>query len=284
MVLVTQLAGIVQVNVALTADPSDASVAVLRTAWLVFMLPHSIITVSIATPYFTRMSASARDGRIRAVRGDLSTSLRTTGMLVTGAAAALAAAALPFAAFFANTDREVTGIAGVLLAYLPGLVPFSVLFLVQRVFYALGDTRTPFLLQLVQSGLFVIGALLALAAPSAWVAAGIALVTSVAGTAQSVAALLVLRGRLGGIDGRRVLRRFGTYALATIPAAAAGLGVLALLGGFTVDGFALSGRAPAVLAVGLVSLASVVVYVGGLAALRVPELRALLPSRRDPRS
>ena len=59
---------------------------------------------------------------------------------ITGLAAALAAAAIPFAAFFSNTPREVVGISAVLLAYLIGLVPFSALFLVQRTFYALGDT------------------------------------------------------------------------------------------------------------------------------------------------
>ena len=68
MILVTQLAGIVQSKVAFTAGADDASVAVLRIAWLIFMLPHSIVAVSIATPYFTRMSADARDGDLAAVR------------------------------------------------------------------------------------------------------------------------------------------------------------------------------------------------------------------------
>jgi putative peptidoglycan lipid II flippase len=274
MILVTQLAGIVQTNVALTADASDASIAVLRTTWLIFMLPHSIVAVSIATPYFTRMSGAARDGDLDAVRTDLSSSMRTIGLLVTGAAVALAAAALPFAAFFANSDREITGIGSVLLAYLVGLVPFSALFVIQRAFYALGDTRTPFLLQLVQSGLFVVGALALLAAPSPLIAVGIALVTSLAGTVQAVAAALVLRRRLGGMDGRRLLRRYGAFALATVPAGAAGLGMLRLLGGLD-DGFALSGPAPAFAAVLAISAVTGLVYLAVLALVRVPEVREL---------
>ncbi|CAN5227014.1 hypothetical protein BH11ACT3_BH11ACT3_04960 [soil metagenome] len=278
MILVTQLAGIVQSNVAFTAGAGDASVAVLRTAWLIFMLPHSIVAVSIATPYFTRMSADARDGDLAAVRAGLSSSLRTIGLLVTGSAAALAAAALPFAAVFANSPREVVGIGGVLLAYLLGLVPFSVLFLTQRGYYALGDTRTPFLFQLVQSGLFVIGALLVwMLAADAWVAAGIALVTSLAGTAQAIVAVLLLRRRLGGTGGRRVLRRFGVYLLATLPAAAAGLGVLALLGGLPADGdgFAVAGRPQGIVSVLIVGAASLLVYLAFLAIARVPEVREL---------
>ncbi|MEO8094539.1 MAG: murein biosynthesis integral membrane protein MurJ [Pseudolysinimonas sp.] len=276
MIVVTQLAGIVQSKVAFTAGAEDASVAVLRIAWLIFILPHSIVAVSIATPYFTRMSAGARDGNLAAVRSDLSASLRTIGLLVAGSAAALAAAALPFAAVFSNAPNEVIGIGGVLLAFLIGLVPFSVVFVLQRAYYALGDTRTPFLFQLVQSALFVTGALVVAAlAPGPQVAAGIALVTSLAGTAQAVVAAVLLRRRLGGVGGRRLVRRFGAYLLATAPAAAAGVGILWLLGGLPADGggFAVSGRIPGVVSVILIGAVSFGVYLGVLALARVPEVR-----------
>jgi putative peptidoglycan lipid II flippase len=278
MIVVTQLAGIVQSKVAFTAGAEDASVAVLRIAWLIFILPHSIVAVSIATPYFTRMSAAARDGDLAAVRADLSSSLRIIGLLVAGAAAALAAAALPFAAVFANAPHEVIGIGGVLLAFLIGLVPFSAVFVMQRAYYALGDTRTPFLFQLVQSALFVTGALLvAVVAPGPLVAAGIALVTSLAGTAQALVAALLLRRRLGGVGGARLTRRFGAYLLATLPAAAVGIGILWLLGGLPADGggFAVSGRVQGVLSVILIGAVTFGVYLGALALARVPEVRDL---------
>jgi putative peptidoglycan lipid II flippase len=276
MILVTQLAGIVQSKVAFLAGADDASVAVLRIAWLIFMLPHSIIAVSIATPYFTRMSGAARDGDLASVRADLSASLRSIGLLVTGSAAALAAAALPFAAVFSNAPREVVGIGGVLLAYLIGLVPFSAVFLMQRAYYALGDTRTPFIFQVVQSVLFVGGALgVAAFASQSTIAAGIALVTSAAGTVQAIVAAVLLRRRLGGVGGARVLRRYGTYLLATIPAAAAGVGILWLLGGLPGDGggFAVSGRVPGIVSVIAIGAVSFGVYLGVLAVARVPEVR-----------
>jgi putative peptidoglycan lipid II flippase len=278
MIVVTQLAGIVQSKVAFTAGADDASVAVLRIAWLIFMLPHSIVAVSIATPYFTRMSGHARDADLPAVRADLSASLRTIGLLVAGAAAALAAAALPFAAVFSNAPREVVGIGGVLLAFLIGLVPFSMVFVMQRAYYALGDTRTPFLFQLVQSALFVTGALVVgIVAPGPLVAAGIALVTSIAGTAQAVVAALLLRRRLGGVGGRRLTQRFGAYLAATAPAAAAGIGVLWMLGGLPADGggFAVSGTMQGVASVILIGAVSFGVYLGVLALARVPEVREL---------
>ena len=288
MILITQLAGIVQSQVAQSAGEHDPSAAVLRTSWLIFMLPHSVVAVSIATPYFTRMSAHARDGQLSAVRDDLSTSLRTIILLIAGAAVALAASAIPFAAFFAHDTRETVGISGVLLAYLVGLVPFSTTFLVQRTFYALGDTRTPFLVQLVQSGLFVGGALtvLLLRLPPSAIGAGIAIVTSLAGTVQAVVMIALLRRRLGGIDGRLLLRRFTLYALAMIPAAVVGVLVLWGLGGLAplglpTIGFALANKVTQLVSVVIIGGATIAVYFGVLALARVPEWADLVrPLRR----
>jgi putative peptidoglycan lipid II flippase len=192
-----------------------------------------------------------------------------------GCAAALIAAAVPFAAFFARNQQELFGISTVLLAYLVGLVPFSVLFLLQRGFYALGDTRTPFFLQLAQSILFVIGALAAAYLPQTVIAVGIAGATSLAGTVQAIVAMLVLRRRLGGIDGRRVVRRYAQFFLAGLPALTAGVGVLALLGGIGGDGFALSGPAANLLSVATIGTVSLLVYLGVLMVIRVPELKEL---------
>ena len=279
MVVVIQITNLVQTNVASTTDPDDASLAVLRVTWLIFMLSHSIIAISIATPYFTRMAAAVRDADIPALRADLSASLRSIAMLVAAAGAALVAAAIPFARFFAVDDSEARVIAIVLLAFLVGLVPFSTLYVVQRAFYALGDTRTPFVLQVVQGVLFIGGALALLAAPSAWIAAGIGVVTSLSVIVQAVAGAVVLRRRLGG-GGRRIVRRFGVFALATIPAAAAGVGILALLGGFDPEGFATADRFEGIVTTAAVGATAILVFFAALAASRAPELRGVLASIR----
>lgn len=279
MVLVVQLTNFVQTNVAATADESEASLAVLRVAWLIFMLSHSIIAISIATPYFTRMATAVRDADIPALRADLSASLRTIGMLVTAAGAALAAAAVAFGRFFADTDGEARVIGVVLIGFLVGLVPFSTFYVVLRAFYALGDTRTAFFLQIVQAVLFIAGALALLAAPSEWIAAGIGLVTSLSVIVQAVAGAVVLRRRLGG-GGGGIVRRFGVFALASIPGAAAGIGVFALLGGFAAGGFATAGRFEGLVTTALVGLAGILVFVLVLVATRAPELRGVLSSIR----
>jgi putative peptidoglycan lipid II flippase len=270
MIIVTQLAGIVQSNVATLAGSGDAaSNTVLRYSWLIFMLPHSIVTVSLATAYFTRMSTHAHEGALDKVRTDVSSSLRSIGLFMVFASLGLVALAYPMAAVF-NPD-SVPQMGNVLVAYLPGLVAFSVLFVLQRVFYALEDTRTPFFLQVVQSGLFVVLALICARLPVEWIAVGIAASTTIAGSAQTLAALIVLRRRLGGVDGRRVLRRYVQFVVAAIVAAGIGVAVLTALGAFS-GGFAVDTRAGAILSMLLVGTLMAGIYGGVLALMRSPEL------------
>ena len=62
MVLAGQLAGLVQTRIVGEASGSGASVFAMQNAWLIFMLPYSIIVLSIGTPYFTQLSEHAVGG------------------------------------------------------------------------------------------------------------------------------------------------------------------------------------------------------------------------------
>jgi len=284
MIVITQLTIVVQNRVASLAGPTDPSIAVLNVAWLLFMLPHSILALSVSTPFFTRMSASASAGDLGSFRDDLSSSLRTILLLVVGGGAAVGAAAIPLAAFFKPDPATIVGISSVLLAYLIGLVPFSAMFVLQRAFFALADTRTPFFIQLVQ-GATAVGALTFVAfviAPSRPDAVGVAVAacTSLASLVQVIVLAIVLRKRLRGIDGGRVLVRLALFLAAAVVAILAGVGVLALLGGFD-SGFAVTDQLSAFVSVVLVGGTVLVVYALALLAVRVPEARAgLSPLRR----
>ena len=272
MVLVTQLAGIVQSNVAsLAAAGGEPSLAVLRFSWLIFMLPHSVVTVSLATAYFTRMSQHARDGDIDAVRADVSESLRRILMIMVLATVGLLVVAGPFARLFGGSPDVVDGMARVIAAFVMGLIPFTVLFVVQRVFYSLNDTRTPFFIQLAQSGLFVAGSLVVATMPTETIAVGLALVTSLAGTAQTIIGILLLRARLGRLDGRHILRQLGKFSLAAVPASVAGVLVGWPLGVFAVDGAARANEWAAGGVMLLIGIVMSLVYALALRALRIRE-------------
>jgi len=273
MIIITQLTGLLQSKIATLAGANDPSLAVLNITWLLFVLPHSILTLSIATPYFTRMSAYAHQGDFGRLRGDLSSSLRTIMLLVTGAGAAIGVAALPFGAFFGKNDAEIVGISSVLVAYLVGLVPFSTMFVLQRTFFALGDTRTPFLIQIVQALAFTAGAVaIVLWAPPHLIAVCIALVTAFASTVQALTLAVLLRRRIGGLDARRILQRLVVFLAAAVVAVLVGVGMLWLLGGFT-GGFAVANPGSAFVSIAVVGLTVLTVYGLSLLLARVPELR-----------
>ncbi|MEZ7976054.1 MAG: lipid II flippase MurJ [Pontimonas sp.] len=285
MIVVAQLAGIVQANVASLAAGSDSpSLAILRFSWLVFMLPHSVVAVSLATAYFTRMSAHARDGKREALASDIEASLTRIGVFMVLACVGVITVAVPFARQFGTNHSAVTDMALVIMLYAVGLVPFSVLFVIQRVFYALEDTRTPFLLQVSQSLVFVALALVVATFSTGTIAFGLALSASIAGLVQTVLALVVMARKLGGFSFRSLLRSYLTFALAALPAALAGVSVLIAFGGATIDATVTS-SAPAAVGVGaLITVAMVVVYFLTLMLLREGEVRNFVATLRARRA
>ncbi|MBM7832461.1 putative peptidoglycan lipid II flippase [Agromyces cerinus] len=275
MLLLTTFAGIVETGVSGdAADTGDPSVAALNNAWLIFMLPHSVITVSIATAYFTRLSEHAAAADTDRVRADLSSALRGIGSIIVIAAAVIMVVAYPFGAVYGLGDLEsIAAFGNIVIAYLIGLIGFSALFVVQRTFYALNDTRTPFFFTLFQVVLFTGGALYAGTLPTSQIAVAIALTTTIAGTAQLVLAALLLRRKLRGIDLRHVLASYLRYLAAAVVPVAVGIGILVLLGGTTEGGFALATRAGAIVSMIVIGTAMSLLYFATLWFARVPEFR-----------
>lgn len=277
MALTSLGAGLVQTQILTEASGRGASVATFQYAWLIFMLPYSIIVLSIGTPYFTQISEHAAAGRHAEVRADIAQSIRTLLFFIAVAVAAVAAAAIPASRVFTNQASHAEEAALVLLAFLVCLVPLTILFIVQRTFYAYGDTRTPFWFTLFQCALVVVTALVAqwlLAAEIIEVtmlAAAIAMGQSIASTLQMIVASWLLHRKIGGLQIRTWMTAVVRYAVAAVPAGFAGWGVFLLLGGPT--GWTTSDKIQGAIGTCIIGLAVVVVYIGILAVLRAPELK-----------
>jgi putative peptidoglycan lipid II flippase len=278
MLLLTQVAGLVETNVSALASGAGASVFALQTAWLVFMLPHSVITVSLATAYFTRMSSHAAQKKLGDLASDADESIRRILLFMTWAMVALISAAMPFSTLFSTDFTSVTQLGWVIIATVVGLPAFSILFLVQRVFYALGDGRTPFLITLYQAVLFSGLVLMCAWLPRDVLAVGVASTLSVVGVSQTLLALILLRRRLEGFHLRPLIPALWRATLAGGVALAVGLATAQLLGAFSSGGFAVLNPGTGVLSTIGIGLAVTVVFVGVLRLLKTPELRDLLPA------
>ncbi len=265
---------------------SGASIFAMQNAWLIFMLPYSVIVLSIGTPYFTQLSEHAAAGRDDEVRGDIGRSIRTLGLFIVIATAALAVAAVPASRIFTNSRDDAVAAAVVLLCFLVSLVPLAVLFVIQRTFYAYNDTRTPFFFTLLQCTLVIVTALIASwTLPLELLAAGVALGQSLSSIVQVIIATWLLQRRLGGLRVGSWMLSLGRFALAAFPQPAPGWLTFLLLGG--VDGWTVSDKLLGAVGAAIIGAVSLVVYAGFLALLRAPELgpamalaRRLLPGGR----
>ena len=281
MILLVQIAGVVQANVAtLATSEGQPGLAVLRFSWLLFMVPHSVITVSLATAYFTRMSGHASRGDSDAVTVDVTASLRRIGALMVLAAAGLATLSVPFAALFGGDESTIVAMGVVISAYALGLVSFSLVFVVQRVFYSLDDTRTPFLFQIVHTAVFIALVLATSQLSSNQLAAGIALSASVASTAQLLTALWLLRRKLPGLQVGKILARLLGFVGASAPAVIVGVAMVAGAGSLSVPGLEMTSIGFALLTIVVVGAVMTLMYVGLLLLLRSSDIREILQAIR----
>ncbi len=268
------------VNTILASGLAAGSLAALNYAWLLMLLPQGVFAQAVATAAFPTFSAQAARGERAAMRSTLSATLRAVLYLTVPAAVGLIVLRLPLVQLLfqrgAFTDASTQKVAWALALYALGLPAHSVVEITVRAFYAQHDTKTPVAVGVAAMGLNVILSLAFLAAFGAlgWPPhGGLALSNSLATTAEMAALLLLLRRRLGGLEGRRLagsLLRIG-------PAAAAMGGVAWAVAA------CLAGESPW-LAGGLAVAAAVAVYGGLSLAVGAPEPRAvwalLRPGRR----
>jgi putative peptidoglycan lipid II flippase len=210
---------------------------IYASAFILFQLPHAIFAVSIFTALLPAMSGRWADDDPTGVRTLFSRGLRDTAVVIIPAALGYVVLALPIVRLLlqhGNADAaDSEAIARTLQAFAIGLPFFSAFQLSTRTFYAMQDTRTPALVN-VAAAIVNIAADLAYVFWFGWSVPGLALGHATSYAFATAVCLIVLRHRLGGIDGRRVVRTVIKVVPASVAAAGAALlaseGMQALLG------------------------------------------------------
>jgi putative peptidoglycan lipid II flippase len=237
-VLINQVTLLVIIRIANTvaaegavSGGAEAGYAAYQNAYLLFILPHGIATVSVATALLPRISRHAADHRLDLLKGDLTAGLRLASVV-------LVPSSVFFVLFGIAIGPALYGFAngafiGALLAvFALGLVPFSSFYILHRAFYAQEDTRAVALLGLAVNAVNVTASLLfSSLLPSAKVL-GLALGSSLSYTVGLWLSRRVLSRRIGSLHDaatRRTYRRiFVASVLAALPAAAVEVGLILL--------------------------------------------------------
>lgn len=261
----------------LTAAATLPGNAVLEVASQLYLLPHSIIALSLATVLFNRMTRASQDGNRAELRDALSHGLRTMAVATVFGALALFALAGPLGMFFSGGEPSDGVMLAQTLTLLALSTPFmSANFMMSRVFYANEDARTPFYVQLLLAVVYVVGAFAIQFLPVGQIIYAIAGLYTLGNILSVVISVWFLRRLLGHLDGPRIANSYIRMGYAALGSAIAGALALWLLGSYRADGFAWSSRPASLVTVVVVGPVMLVAYLFLLKVFRVSELRDLL--------
>ncbi len=237
------------------------------------MVPHSIATVSLATATLPRLSRMAADGDLRAVGRQVADTTRTALALVVPFALLLPAIALPLANVvwgYAAASSTYGDFATSMTLFAPGLVFFTVHYLMLRGFYALERTRTVFWVQCL---IALVNITLALAVTRAVgpqdTAPGLVVAYGGSYAVGAVASYLLLRRVVGGLDTRRTVRFAVRLLIAATLAGGAAWGWRRLLEQVWATG---DGKGQAVVLLATTGTLDLVVLLLAARAMRITEV------------
>ena len=260
------------VNTLIASYMMEGSIAGIYWGFTLMLFPQAIIAQSVATAALPTLSAQYALGKSDDLRASLATSLRGILLLAIPASLGLILLRQPIVALMLQygnfTEASTQLISWALLWYSAGLVGHCIVEILARAFYAMHDTKTPVIVGSVAMGLNVIMSVLL----SRWFASlgwmphgGLALANSIATGLEAAGLLVLMRRRLGGLEGSRVLKGTGQAILATIA-------MTLLLWSW----LALTTNRPAWLIGGGGVILGGIIYGLCILALKVPEVQSVL--------
>jgi putative peptidoglycan lipid II flippase len=250
------------------AGAQQGAYAAYQIAFIFFQLPHAIFSVSIMTALLPSLAQDwVRKDRAD-FRRDLARGIRASAFVVIPAAAGYVALAEPIVRLLIEhgvaTSASTELVAGVLQFFALGLFQFSAFMLFLRAFYAMQDTRTPAVINVFAVG---VNTAANLALFPALGVRGLALGHALAYTFAATVAFLVLRRRLGGIEGRDLAR-----GMAKVLAAAALTGAAAWAGSRLIfETLGADTLIEQIVQVGVGVLAGLILFLGAAVLFRMEE-------------
>jgi putative peptidoglycan lipid II flippase len=212
--------GVFQLTLLVTTNLASrlghGSVSALEWGWGAMQLPETVIGTAFGLVAFPTLAELAARRDLAGLRGTLAETLRLVLVLTVPATCGLLLLGRPFlqvlyqrGAFDASATDAVTV---ALRFYAIGLVGQSTLELAARAFFAQQDMVTPLKVAMGSAAANILLAFL-LMGPLSY--GGLALSNSLAVSAEVLVLLFILRRRLGGVEGRRMLSTLARVVVAS---------------------------------------------------------------------
>jgi putative peptidoglycan lipid II flippase len=226
-VLISQIGYLITVNVATTAAVQSAKAGIatgvgftpFKNAYLIMLLPYSIVTISIVTALLPHMSKLAINKKIDDVKAQLLRAIKTVGVLTIPSSVAflLFGPLITEVLFFGISKNDGIYIGYVLSALSLGLVAFSINLVLIRGFNAFEDTRTQvwsiLIINIISVGLsYLFLAVL----PSDWVTVGLGFAFSASYLIGLFITLRLLKKHTGVIHIREFIGQHGRLLSASL--------------------------------------------------------------------
>jgi len=210
------------INTILATGQPEGSLTAIKSAWAVMTMPQVVIAQAIAIAALPTFSALVARGELTEMRNTLAGTLRGVIFLSLPAMIGLILLRDPLVSLLFERGRfdpqSSELVAWALLWYAVGLVGHSIVEIVSRAFYALHDTKTPVLIGAGAMSLNVVFSLAfsALFQRLGWMPhGGLALANSLATTLEMIGLLVLMRGRLDGLEGSRIIKGSAQAMLGT---------------------------------------------------------------------
>lgn len=278
-VLANQITIIVVKNL---AKPGSGGQDAFTKATTFFYFPHGLLAMSIATTFIPEMARAVARGDQRAFVERTTLGLRLVGLMTLPAAFGFLVMSRPIIGALlqhgrftsANADLTARALTGLSL----GLVGYSIYLFALRGFYAHQDTRTPFLINVLQN---IINIILAFVLVSEYDLLGLGFAFAISYLVGTVIALFTLQIKVKTFPAVGLLMDLLRMFLAAI--------VMGIVLWFIIKPVGANSGLGALLRITFGTVIGAVVYFSALTLLKVPEAsywrtltRSLFPLRAAP--
>jgi putative peptidoglycan lipid II flippase len=275
-VVVNQIGVVVVFNLAKrVAGHNSAGVMVYQNGFLIFMMAHGIVAVSVLTALLPRLSAAAAEGRRADLVAQMSSGIRLVCVVLVPITAAYLLLNRPIAVtlFQFGNYRHADALRTAPVIALAGLslLPYAIMQLQQFAFYALRDTRSPALLNVPVVAVRIgIDLIFYLVLPATVVTASLMGGSALSFAFGAVLSFALLRRRIGLLDMRRVAVTVGkliiAVAIAAVPTYLLEYGLRSVAG---------DGKIASLVTLAVCGVVLLAAYFGAALGLRVAEIRDL---------